>query len=310
MFKLIDKPRTLKATKSLAQKFAEMPSVPNDRPLSPRRMKVYRKMRKEGMFRPVTWATGMCMENNITYRVNGKHTSTLLSTEDSEFPNSDDLPDMYVTIEEYLCETLQDIAELYSTFDSATQNRNARDIYMSFAGVIPHLSGIPERHISTAVAGMALHLNAGNRTHYFSTPAERAENLFEYPEFVIWLHKIYSCEDLQKGAGEAGKNILHIRRAPVAAAMMGCWQKSQTAATAFWKAVRDESGFPQGVPDRKLAKYLSTTGVSTGRGVKAKIKTADYREMYVKCIAGWNAWRAGETTNLNYYEDKDVPKFR
>jgi hypothetical protein len=91
--------------------------------------------------------------------------------------------------------------------------------------------------------------------------------------------------------------------------MMGTWLKNRAKAAEFWAAVRDETGASPSLPDRKLARYLLTVGVDTGGGAR-RVKTASSREVHVKCIHAWNAWRAGETTNLNYYPDAKTPSFK
>jgi hypothetical protein len=296
---LTEKPKILKVTHALAQKFASMDPAPHDRPMSERRLMIYRKIVAENGFRMVSWATAFCVETAGTYRVNGKHTSTMLAA-------MDPLPEFYVSLEEYRCDTLEDVAKLYATFDSSVQSRTAHDIYLSFAAAIPELSRLPGKHISTAVGGMSLHLGGGEYSRN-CTAAERAENLLEYPEFVLWVSQIMS-EGREGGPGASRRDVKHIQRAACVGAMMGCWLKAKGPAEEFWKAVRDETGKTPTTPDRKLARYLSTTGMTDHRG--AKLKQATAREMYVKCIHAWNAWRRQESTNLNYHPEKDVPSFR
>lgn len=107
-WKLISRPKTQKVTKALAKQFAEMDAAPHDRPLSERRLQVYTRLLNEGQFRPVAWTLATCRETGGTYRINGKHTSVMLS-------NLEDIPEFYVTIEEYSCDTLEDVARLYAT---------------------------------------------------------------------------------------------------------------------------------------------------------------------------------------------------
>lgn len=288
-WQLLDRPKTHKVTKQLAKQFAEMAAAPHDRPLSERRMMVYRKMLQEGTFRPVTWSCAVCVETGDVYRVNGKHTSTVLAAMEK-------LPDFYVTVEEYECDTLEDVARLYATFDSKMASRTASDINMSFAATVSELSGIPARVINPAVSGMSYHIWHDRTGHHQA--AERAELLMEHPDFVIWLAEMVS-------SGEGG-NSRSICRQPVVAAMFAGWQKSKSAATEFWTAVRDETGPTPDLPSRKIAKYLGATSVKNGTGA-AKVKAASIREIYVRCLHAWNAWRKGEQTNLKYYPDADIP---
>lgn len=297
MWKLKDKPRTLRVTKALATEYANMDPAPRDRPLSERRLQVYQRIFSQGSFRPVTWAKAECVETGGTYRVNGKHTSILLSGLPSP------LPEFYVTIETYQCETLDDVARLYATFDSRTQSRTTSDINLSFAGTVPNLAELPAKSINVAVSGMSYHIHGESWGSI--PPPERAELLLEHCDFVLWFHSIMTPPEYE----EEHRNSRHMQRQAVAAAMMGTWQKSQSDSTKFWMAVRNETGDKPTLPDRKLARYLLTVSVNKGPGSK-KIKVGTGREMYVKCIHAWNAWRRGETSNLQYYADADVPAIK
>lgn len=298
MWKLLGRPKTQKVTKALAKQFMDMDSAPHDRPLSERRLAVYERLLNEGSFRPVTWATALCEETGGVYRVNGKHTSTLLASQK-------EIPEFFVTIEEYECDSLEDVAKLYSTFDSKMQSRTASDINQSFAATISALAGVAARTINIAVAGMTYHLGT-----YNNQPAERAESLLEYPEFVVWLHGLASenspLESSNKGVTGSCKHIL---RQGVVGAAFGCWQKAKGPASEFWRAVRDETGARPDLPDRKLARYLAATGSTLGLGSR-RSRRGDVREMYVKSIHAWNAWRKGEPTALRYIPEATPPAIK
>lgn len=295
MWRLSNKPRTYQVTKALAKEFAEMEPVPRDRPLSERRLQVYARLLNEGAFRPVTWAKAVCKETGGVYRVNGKHTSILLS-------GLKVMPEFYVTVEEYACDNLDDVAHLYSTFDSRMQSRTAGDINASFAGTVPELREMSLRTINASVAGMGWHIWQGNIGT--TQAAERAELILEHPEFVLWLSDL-----LGSGASGSVTRSRHLARQGTVAAMFATYQKAKGPATTFWEAVRDETGDKPEFPDRKLARYLLTHVADRGRGV-SRLKIASTREMYVKSLHAWNAWRRNETTNLNYYPEADVPSVK
>lgn len=289
-WRLLGVPQTLLVTTELARQFAEMEPAPHDRPLSERRLQVYRKLFAEGRFRPVTWACALCIETGGVYRVNGKHTSTMLSSLgkiDKAF---------YATIEEYECDELEDVARLYSTFDSALQNRNAKDIYLSFASTLPELRGVPDKVVQAAITGVAYAYCDGTSDRYYRMqPTDRAELIMDHPDFVLWLDGI-----LHGGIviGRSKTRSMHLYRRGVVAAMFKTWQRSHLHATDFWRAVRDETGPTPTSPDRRLARLLVTCSIG-GR--------EDSRRQFAKCILAWNAWRRNRTTSMAYHEDKDIP---
>jgi hypothetical protein len=287
---LIDKPRTVRVTKSLAKEFAEMEAPPHDRPLSERRMMIYRRMFNDGLFRPVTWAKCLCKDINATYRINGKHTSILLSSMES-------IPEFYVTIESYQADDLEDVARLYSTFDTQVQLRTARDINRSFAASVAELRDMPANIINVAVTGISYARNL--EMTYSLTPAERAELLLDHVEFVVWLHDIISIQTVSP-------KFLH--RGAVVSAMLMTYDKNHKAATEFWTAVRDETGQTPDLPDRKLAKWLSQFNVNFGGGAqKPRTRKAENKEFLARALHAWNAWRKGKSTELRYYPDAEIP---
>lgn len=298
-WRLLDRPKTQKVTRTLAKQFAEMEPAPHDRPLSERRLQVYHRLLAEGQFRPVTWASALCKETEDVYRVNGKHTSTLLA-------GLEKVPEFFVTIEEYEADTLEDVAKLYATFDRVCRAAAPIDIYLSFASTVEELKDIPPHLIKLAVPSLAY--EKWGQDSYSKTPAERAELVFDDAAAVLWIAGIMARDDGRKFVPDAAK----LRRQPVVAAMFTTMRKSMKAATEFWSAVRDETGPQPTCADRKLAKYLLTTGTivssgSSSRNPRKKVIKSNNREIFVKCLHAWNAWRKNETTNLNYHADAKVP---
>lgn len=290
-WRLTDRPRTAKVTKSMAKEFAEMDSIPHDRPISERRLNVYRKILADGGFRPVAWAKCHCKETGTTYRINGKHTSILLSS-------LSPIPEFYATIEEYEADTLEDVAKLYATFDSQSQLRTATDIYQSFAGSSPELREIPRAIVN--VSAPAISFARIQDKAYILTPAERGEAMLDQVEFIVWADGMIRS---------APSGMAMLKRVPVVAAMLLTWEKDARDATAFWAAVRDETGDSPDCPDRKLGRWLSMMDVSRSHGKnKKKGRDADAREFFVKCLRSWNAWRKDQKDTLRYSPDVELPK--
>jgi hypothetical protein len=295
-YELIGTPRTEKVTQALAIRFRDMDPVPHDRPLNPKRVEAYRKMLNAGLFRPVQWATVHCNETQATYRVNGKHTSNL-------FAEFDKLPQpIHATIEHYHCDDIDDVARLYATFDSRTQVRTTNDINRAFAAIDDDLALIPAKIVNLCVTAIA-YCRHGDSYHVVPA-AERAECLLEDHNkvFVQWAHEI-----LGNSANEATRLLW---RSPVVAAMHACYQKSRRDAMEFWLAVRDGTGPSNSTPDRVLNRFLLAKAVNSGKQPAASRKKSALsspREMYVKCLHAWNAWRRDTTTDLKYHAQAKIP---
>jgi hypothetical protein len=297
-YELVGTPKTEKVTQSLAVKFRDMDPVPHDRPLNPKRVEAYRKMLNAGLFRPVQWATVHCNETQATYRVNGKHTSSLFA-EFEKMPQ-----DVHATIEHYHCDDLDDVARLYATFDSRTQVRTTNDINRAFAAVDPELSLVPTKIVNLCVTGVSYSRNGDNSRH--RTAAERAECLLEVDvkSFVAWVHEML---------GSNNESSRHLWRGPAVAAMCDTYKKSRKASSEFWMAVRDGTGATPKTPDRVLHRFLLTKtvnhgGMATGgRTPGSRNSMCGAREMYVKCLHAWNAWRRDTTTDLKYHAQAKIP---
>lgn len=293
-YELVGTPKTEKVTQSLAIKFRDMDPVPHDRSLNPKRVEAYRKMLAAGLFRPVHWATVHCNETQDTYRVNGKHTSNL-------FAEYEELPqDVYAIIEHYHCDDLDDVARLYGTFDSRTQVRTTNDINRAFAAVDEDLRELPSKLVNICVSGIA-YATYGDRCS--SQPAtERAEALLDDDNkaFVAWSHDVL---------GHKNDHTRHLWRSAVVSAMYMSFRKSRRDASEFWLAVRDGTGASNKSPDRVLQRFLLSRGVAPNGGSDHKRKqgVVGTREMFVKCIHAWNAWRRDTTTDLKYHAQGKIP---
>lgn len=291
-------PKTQKITKQLAEKFANMDPAPHDRPLSEVRLKVYEKIIMAGGFRPVDWAAAYCKDTGSTYRVNGKHTSTLTSG-----MGLDAVQDLYAVVSYYECDTLEDVARLYSTYDSKTQSRTANDINQSFASCVPQLEGVDSRTINLCTG--AIWYSQILEAYKNMQQAERAEALLEHHDFVVWVYDLLGRNTSGKG------KTAHLKRMPVIAAMYSTWNKAPQVAKRFWEAVRDETGARPEEPSRKLAKFLllNSTLNMRGDGKSGRYRVKE-REFFVKSVHAWNAYRTDEPTNLNYTATAKPPSVK
>lgn len=294
-YELIGTPKVERVTRDLATRFRDMLPVPHDRALKPLRLEAYKKMIAAGLFRPVHWAVAVCLETRETYRANGKHTSTVLACDDVE------IPDSLVAIQEtYQCDTLEDVAKLYATFDSRYQVRTTNDINRAFAAIDPDLCEISQKIVSLCVTAV-WYSRMQSAMHSLSAQ-DRAEALLEkdVKAFVGFVSDLLS--------ETSTRQTQHMRRGAVVAAMFLTWSRSRRAACEFWQAVRDESGAHQKMPDRVLARYLLTKTVKNGStNSRVTSGVAVPREMFVKCIHAWNAWRKDTTTDLKYHAQAKIP---
>jgi hypothetical protein len=246
------------------------------------------------LFRPVQWARVFCSETGSTYRLNGKHTSNL-------FAEYEELPQVVqASIENYHCDGMDDVARLYGTFDSRTQVRTTNDINRAFAAVDPDLTELSSRLVNTCVSAICYSF-WGEKSSSRSA-AERAEVLLEDDSkaFICWASSILEARN---------EATSHLWRSPVVAAMNSSYRKCKRDANEFWLAVRDGTGQTPKAPDRVLQKFLLSRGVAPNGGSdhRRTKKTVSTREMYVKCLHAWNAWRRDTDTDLKYHAQGKIP---
>ena len=293
-WELVGKPKSVEITSKLAKEFSEMVASPQERQLSEHRIATYNNEVDNGRFRPCLWAKCFCAETELTYRVNGQHTSTMFFRRDLAQTKPH-----FAVLEEYICETTEDVAKLYATFDSKMQSRNTSDINRSFAAAVPELSEIPLRTINLLVTGISID-KWGLSGQKAKTPAERAEVLFDETDFCLWANSILNIN------GQHGHS--HLKRIGVVAVMQGSYAKAKAKAEEFWTAVRDESDPSNKATSRKLAHWLIITNSDTAPAVNRRKRfKADTHEFVYRCVKAWNSWRKDKETDLKYYANVEIP---
>jgi hypothetical protein len=288
---LIRHPQGVRATAKLAKGFAEMQACESERPYKPPIAAMIRDALLTSQFRTAVWAKAHCREDGSVRRVNGKHSSTEI---DKLYEAGKLTVAPVVTVEEYTCDTLADVADLYATFDPGRSSRSANDINAIYHAAAPKLADVARGSFNLAVAAVAYATWEDQYTKHIAR--DQALLALEFPGFILWLHDLVH-----------GRQAKFLLPGTVAAAMFHCWRKSQQAATEFWQAVRDGTDPAPTSPSRRLQKYL-LTGSNIGR-VSGGVKVlASQREMYVKSLHAWNAYRRGGATDLKYYRNAKVPK--
>jgi len=290
--KYLSAPATVLITPALASEFQSMTSCPRERPLLKSRLDRLREEGEVGIFHAMVWSSVHCLETKTTYRINGHHTSTVLASWVGALPRA------YATVERWQCDTLKEVAKLWSQRDQSESVRSKSDVNLAYAGSVPELANIPKHTVNLVVSAVAL-ADFGFRSRSGGA-GSRAERIVDKNviNFTIWFDAIVgSCVD--------GR---YLKRVPVVRAMYVTYNKSANDADVFWKEVRDASNPDNESPSRKLNKFLmQTTLGSVASKTGGMTKAATEKEFTSKCITAWNAFRQDTPTNLRYYNDKPVP---
>lgn len=293
-WKIILGPVTVPVTKELAQEFVEMERLPHDRPAGRKRLAEIRRIFDEGEFRTTEWASCYVAETNKTYRVNGKHTSIVMSE------RLDDLDGITIVLTRYSVETLDEAAQLYASFDPAISAKSASATNQVYAGSIPALNDARPVVINNVIGGIAYYLwEDGWRER---SQRERAALLKDNAGFAVWYHGLI---------GTQTRKYLHVNRVPVVAAMYATYRVDREFADLFWREVMDGIGGQPDSPVRRLHLFLQTHNLhstSTTANRQGGAKGTSRHAMMCKCVTAWNAWRLGKPTKLKYFRTQKTPK--
>lgn len=305
-FRLIGSPQVYPVTIDLAKKHRDMQEFFGERPLGEARRSYLRAEILGGRAKLFDWVLAFVASTQSWYRVNGKHSSTVVVDLAHQLPTG-----MQACVSKYHCDTIEDLAELWAVFDSKASARSSRDIYHAVSSTIDELSGISDPVINVCVTGINIsrtfryeppqkkekvdltEVGGGDPlTKKFLSPVEKASVLRENWPFVLFVEGV---------AHSKTKSRKHVFRGPVIAAMFETYRKDQDACYEFWNSIATDMAYPATV-ERWLHNYLSTSTIQGGNG-----KVVLPREMYVVCLLAWNTWRKGQVRVPAYKPVTAVP---
>lgn len=277
-------------TENFAKQFAALPCHAGDReretPIGRTRIAWLRNHLENGTFHDPSWATCMCREDGVTYRVNGGHSSLMLAECNGSFPKG-----LKATVLEFVCDSKNDLADLFDIFDPKRSSRSTKDRINAHAACEGALTTASPTAINKSLGGIAFYYRAIHGAKGMSDEDVKVRLIHEHPQFIAWATQFVT--------------LRRMARTGVIAAMFASWSKDEAAATTFWLEVRDESNPNNRAPSRLLATFLrenaqqQPTNRTTGWDVRA---------YYAKSIHAWNSYRAGTKTDLKYYAQGDLPK--
>lgn len=239
--------KTAKEAIAVARRFHDMGGTQYERELQESRTERIREKMLGGEHVLFNLASGTVLENNLTSRVDGQHTTELfLELTEAEwkevrFP-------IGVVISEFECDTPVDLATLFEQFNPPWSSRTAQDLIGCHLAVHPELFEAIPRSIAAKLAiGLAWYLKKVRKQEIH--PATKYELIHSDPdhqEFMLW-----SSTFLRVGKVE------DTLRPPVIAAMFHTTRTGDEKMRAFWKKVAGGTGhLDAGNIDYKLAEFL------------------------------------------------------
>ncbi len=279
--------------RKLAESMLELVQFVGERAIVNRQVADLQRAMIRGTFMPerVQLCVAHCKEDGLDYRMNGQHTSWAVL----ELPENEK-PAYKVKLYKYTCETMNDVRQLYSTFDRnlARSMGNVINAYVLGQTGFEKFDASAIRHVA---AGFALwRWEHAHERQKYDGDARGALMITEFRDLSI------GVLNMLMGLGRTPE-IGHLWRAPTIAAIFETRSKVIGDSNTFWKGIADGLGFETKTDPRlKLRTLLRETSLSV-RGQHTRV-SQEY--MYRACILAWNAWREGR--ELAYIKAGQVTK--
>jgi len=278
-------------TRDYADHFSKLPACKGDRKRDSvrgkERIEFLGRLLEEGKFHDCDWATATL--GGVLYRVNGGHSSLMLSrvvSEDGNHPLG-----INARILHFHCDTLEDLADLFDQFDRPESMRTQVEKIGAHKGAIDMLDSISSTTVSRCIAGVAWHMRDDGNSDALAQD-EKIKLIHENVGFILWAKPYVSLRRLNSVG--------------TVAAMYTCYGRNRALASCFWDLVKDESHESSMNASRILAVFLRGPAAFQ----KNKASKWSSRAVYAKCIHAANAWRMECTTALKYVEAAPLPRLK
>lgn len=283
--------KLVKCTHKLAKEFDQMELYPLDRGYKKARLEYHRQACANGSFRGPEWASVHVKDIDKVFRMNGKHTSRVLcELYDAGTPYACE-----VVLRRYECPSMADAAHLFATFDAKDSARSKQDILRGYAASDKNTAVLTPKQLTVVTSAIAF--SKMEDSYRKSNTETQSLWLLENSAFVDWFVSLLE--------GREAKEVSHVMRMSVVAAMLKTWEARKRDSTEFWTdVITGEADEKAKGPRRSLYNLLQTSKVgSRDSGVRI-----GERELYVKCLKAWNAFRSDEpAVVLSYDKEEKTP---
>jgi hypothetical protein len=275
-FQLVES-KTVPLTREFLDQFVGFTPSPVERERDDKRVKHLRSKYDAGLWTPCSWVTAKVRDmNDIEYRANGFHSSTMLSALDGLLADG-----LMVHWDRFQVQTLDDLALLFRQYDDRKSARSPADVAGAYQGLEEDLRATPR-----VPAKLAIESVNWWRAHVERSPTAKGDDRYTlfheralHP-FIAWV-----SADIFSG------KVPELAKEPVVASMFVTFEANEIECRSFWhKVSQGGDEYQEGSPDRVLSDWL--------RGVyqreNAELAKVGPGQLYQGCIYAWNAHRRGE----------------
>ena len=225
--------------------------MPGERKLKASRLTAIRSWIANKRFCRAHFAYAECAEDGKTYRVNGQHTSTVLSECNDDDPKAFDFPkDIQVDLEFWKCDTKSELSDIFDTFDNPKSARTNDDKLGVYQAQYSDLQGVSRK---VCKAGLQAINELRRQKNEDGKPAValRETGLLlaetEVREFIRWLMSF-----------DNAPNRLWANQG-IGAAMAESFYEDRDSSDAIWSQVIDEANPDPRDPKRLWASQIRAT---------------------------------------------------
>jgi hypothetical protein len=277
-FKLINS-ETVDVTPQLAADFASMAASQTERDLSSKRLNYLKDAILGGTAIAFTWAKAKIAETGETYRVNGHHSSTMLSRLNGEMPSG-----LKAHIDTYEVPDKESLGRLFQQIDSRQSARTIADISGAWQGLQDDLVAVPKDAARKAIEG-----HIWFQKNKVGNEVPTGDSRFS----------LFSDQTLHPFIKMAGR-VLSLKTpeftTPVVAAMFGAFERNPEEAEKFFGDVAKQGG---GNDAHHPASVLDAWLIDAREQREDKPKE---QEVYYAAALAWNAFR-------NHRDLDRIPKY-
>ncbi len=286
---ILEKSDITMVTGALAEQFLTKNNYPGQRPKRPRIVEQFKRKMRENKFLPKTAHIVLGRLGNTEYLMNGQHVCTAIVEESTKIS---------CIVQKYKCETREDLADLFQSYDRHLQ-RTLRDLIHSETDGLKK----PEwtlRLTSLFVTGLVSLYGLDSPTNGEKGRSVKDMKLEKLGEHIVECDHVHS---ILKGYEKQSRHLL---RAAVCHAMILSFQKKPQIARRFWIEVRDGGYDGETLaitsPTHLLRDFLKDHVVQgSGFGDNIAKKGISSRQMTATCILHWNAYRTNTPVKKYHY---------
>jgi len=270
-FKLVRSQKTTLTPEHVAQAQAAA-SIPGERPIRPKRANTIQQWIANGKFCRGNFAFAKCKADDVTYRVNGQHTSHELSKCDDNDPNALDFPEnVEVNIEHWECDSVGDLPDIFDTFDNPTSARSNDDKLGVFLAQYDDLRGVTKVVAKAGVQAVNEYRRGLNSDEIRPVQSRELGLLLgedDIRDFVRF------CADFEESVYKGWKNY------GIGAAMYETWKEDPETAKEIWSEAFEESNPDPRAPTRLWVSQMRASEARSGKDKRWYYRSArrEYRK--------------------------------